>query len=168
MFRTRCENIVAAAARRDTLSALDTQVESPKTWRSRISTLLRRGSGLSDVEEKTDEEDTVTPTKNGSARERKGGGNESRKLRPDMIRRMDDAPKLVNPSGWISEGRPDPMNAVAEDGSQPPAEPTRQLAFAEDPKRRSRDLSVSSTSSSSEPSATDEREGRPSHRRRLV
>ena len=81
---------------------------------------------------------------------------------------MDDAPKLVNPSGWISEGRSDPMNAVAEDGSQPPAEPTRQLAFAEDPKRRSRDLSVSSTSSSSEPSATDEREGRPSHRRRLV
>ncbi|ETW74843.1 potassium transporter [Heterobasidion irregulare TC 32-1] len=147
MFRTRCENIVAAAARRDTLSALDTQVESPKTWRSRISTLLRRGSRLSDVEEKTDEEDT-----------RKGGGNESRKLRPDMIRRMDDAPKLVNPSGWISEGRSDPMNAVAEDGSQPPAEPTRQLAFAEDPKRRSRDLSVSSTSSSSEPSATDEQE----------
>jgi len=28
-----------------------------------------------------------------------------RKLRPDMIRRMDDAPKLVNPSGWLSEGK---------------------------------------------------------------
>lgn len=28
------------------------------------------------------------------------------KLRPDMIRRMDDAPKLVNPSGWVSENRP--------------------------------------------------------------
>lgn len=27
-----------------------------------------------------------------------------KKLRTDMIRRMDDAPKLVNPSGWISEG----------------------------------------------------------------
>lgn len=27
-----------------------------------------------------------------------------KKLRPDMIRRMDDAPKLVNPSGWITAG----------------------------------------------------------------
>ena len=26
-----------------------------------------------------------------------------RKLRPDMIRRMDDAPKPVGPNGWISE-----------------------------------------------------------------
>ncbi len=28
----------------------------------------------------------------------------SSRLRPEMIRRMDDAPKLVNPSGYISEG----------------------------------------------------------------
>lgn len=27
-----------------------------------------------------------------------------KKLRPDMIRRMDDAPKLVDPSGWITAG----------------------------------------------------------------
>ena len=27
------------------------------------------------------------------------------KLRPDMIRRMNDAPKLVDPSGYISEGQ---------------------------------------------------------------
>lgn len=32
------------------------------------------------------------------------GGGVLRKLRPDMIRRMDDAPKLINPSGWVSVG----------------------------------------------------------------
>ncbi|KAJ3993863.1 cation transport protein-domain-containing protein [Lentinula boryana] len=32
------------------------------------------------------------------------GHKTSKKLRTDMIRRMDDAPQLVNPSGWISEG----------------------------------------------------------------
>ncbi|KAJ3785131.1 cation transport protein-domain-containing protein [Lentinula aff. detonsa] len=32
------------------------------------------------------------------------GHKNSKKLRTDMIRRMDDAPQLVNPSGWISEG----------------------------------------------------------------
>jgi hypothetical protein len=29
-----------------------------------------------------------------------------KRLRPDMIRRVDDAPKPVNPSGGVSEGRP--------------------------------------------------------------
>jgi hypothetical protein len=35
----------------------------------------------------------------------KDRGDNQRKVRTDMIRRMDDAPKLVNPSGWISEGQ---------------------------------------------------------------
>ncbi|KAI0645210.1 cation transport protein-domain-containing protein [Trametes meyenii] len=37
-------------------------------------------------------------------------------LRPDMIRRVEGAPKLVDPSGWISEGAPDQPRR--EDGSQ--------------------------------------------------
>lgn len=36
-----------------------------------------------------------------------------RRLRTDMIRRMDDAPKLINPSGWISERtEPDVRNPI--------------------------------------------------------
>ena len=37
-------------------------------------------------------------------REKERGRPLAHKLRPDMIRRMNDAPKLVNPSGFISEG----------------------------------------------------------------
>lgn len=37
-------------------------------------------------------------------KEREKGRSVASKLRTDMIRRMDDAPKLVNPSGYISEG----------------------------------------------------------------
>lgn len=37
-------------------------------------------------------------------RDRERGRPASSRLRPDMIRRMDDAPKLINPSGYISEG----------------------------------------------------------------
>ncbi|KAI0669657.1 cation transport protein-domain-containing protein, partial [Trametes maxima] len=37
-------------------------------------------------------------------------------LRPDMIRRVEGAPKLVDPSGWISEGAPD--QSGREDRSQ--------------------------------------------------
>lgn len=33
----------------------------------------------------------------------------NKKLRTDMIRRMDAPPKLVNPSGWISEGATTPL-----------------------------------------------------------
>ncbi|KAJ4483156.1 cation transport protein-domain-containing protein [Lentinula lateritia] len=41
------------------------------------------------------------------------GRKTSKKLRTDMIRRMDDAPKLVNPSGWISEGDSIPIARFA-------------------------------------------------------
>ncbi|CCL99243.1 uncharacterized protein FIBRA_01258 [Fibroporia radiculosa] len=34
-------------------------------------------------------------------------GAQTSRLRPDMIRRMDDAPRRINPSGWISEARMD-------------------------------------------------------------
>lgn len=36
-----------------------------------------------------------------------------KKLRPDMIRRMDDAPKLVDPSGWITTGNASASRNVA-------------------------------------------------------
>lgn len=53
------------------------------------------------------------------------------RLRPDMIRRMSDAPKLINPSGYISEGHtPDPSaqgrSLSADPQSRDPAVLTRE------------------------------------------
>lgn len=42
-------------------------------------------------------------------------GEHSRKLRPDMIHRVDGTPKLVNPSGSIIEGLADPANVLSPD-----------------------------------------------------
>ena len=63
-------------------------------WKSPISTLLHRTPTLHD------ESDHETDSTHSSKR-----GHKNRRVRPDMIRRVDDKPKLVNPSGWISEGR---------------------------------------------------------------
>lgn len=64
--------------------------------------------------------------------ESKENGDAHPKLRTDMIRRMDEAPKLVNPSGWISEGRPDPpppSSALRSANGPPPQSPLHQVAF---------------------------------------
>ena len=60
-------------------------------WRTQFSSLFHRSATLHD--ESDDETD--------SSKE----NHKSRRVRPDMIRRIDDKPKLINPSGWISEGR---------------------------------------------------------------
>ena len=60
-------------------------------WRNQISSLFHRSTTLHD--ESDDETD--------SSKE----NHKNRRVRPDMIRRIDDKPKLINPSGWISEGR---------------------------------------------------------------
>ena len=63
-------------------------------WKSPISTLLHRSATLHD------ETDHETDSTHSSKKHHR-----NRRVRPDMIRRVDDKPKLVNPSGWISEGR---------------------------------------------------------------
>lgn len=51
--------------------------------------------------------------------EAKGARGRGRsQLRTDMIRRVEAAPQLVDPSGWISEGVPEPKGS---DGSSPTA-----------------------------------------------
>ncbi|THH13668.1 hypothetical protein EW146_g6584 [Bondarzewia mesenterica] len=162
MFTIRCENIVAAAARRAVPSALDAQVESPKSWRIRMASLFRRGTRLHPIDEKVGQEDLNAPTNAAPPKERKSGASETRRLRPDMIRRMDDAPKLVNPSGWISES---PSKFVDVEGQEPPREQTRQLAFADESMPSNPDRSTSTDSSSEEASDGSERVGRPAHRR---
>lgn len=60
-----------------------------KPWYSKLWTSLTQKFSSSSAQSLPREETTPTP-----------------RLRTEMIRRMDDAPKLVNPSGWISEGQP--------------------------------------------------------------
>ena len=60
-------------------------------WRTPISALLHRSTTLHD--ESDNESDS-------SKENRK-----NRRIQPEMIRRMNDEPKLINPSGWVSEGR---------------------------------------------------------------
>lgn len=55
-------------------------------------------------------------------REKDRGRPLSNKLRPDMIRRMNDAPKLVNPSGFISEGHSPHLPSAT-----PPSTPLGQV-----------------------------------------
>ncbi|KAI0059918.1 hypothetical protein BV25DRAFT_1918057 [Artomyces pyxidatus] len=150
MFTVRCENIVRAAARNVAAASPGKEVEVPTTWTTRIASFFTPGSHLSTIRENPDESALPTPTKTISGRERKHGTNDSRKLRPDMIRRMDDAPQLVNPSGWISEGRTDPLNVVAietnnEKARSPSREHIRQLSLVDE-----------NTSSTPEPSESEQ------------
>ncbi|KAK7057587.1 potassium transport protein [Favolaschia claudopus] len=66
-------------------------------WTRRISTMLSRNSPLTSVKERPES------LQDGHPKEKKSF---MRKLRPEMIRRMDNPPQLINPSGWISEGTP--------------------------------------------------------------
>ncbi|KAK0195856.1 cation transport protein-domain-containing protein [Armillaria mellea] len=63
------------------------------------------------------------------ASETEGRGNSiRRKLRTDMIRRMDDAPKRVDPNGWISQGSTIPLQRFST--MQSNQDPPRHLSFA--------------------------------------
>lgn len=74
---------------------------------------------------------TVAVAEDGSdkASETEGRGNSIRKkLRTDMIRRMDDAPKRVDPNGWISQGSSIPLQRFSTVQSN--QDPPRHLSFA--------------------------------------
>ncbi|KAF9782414.1 cation transport protein-domain-containing protein [Thelephora terrestris] len=60
-----------------------------RRWWSSIPSLLHRSNTLHD---QTDGSDSSRSSKN-------------RPIQPDMIRRVDEKPKPINPSGWISQGR---------------------------------------------------------------
>jgi hypothetical protein len=97
MFTIHCENIVRATIRKAGPQNSDGEVESLRLT-TRIASLFSgasshlaspRGSSLSNVE---------------------GQRRTPQRLRPDMIRRIHDAPKLLNPSGLISEGQAGPTD----------------------------------------------------------
>ncbi|KAI9568878.1 cation transport protein-domain-containing protein [Boletus coccyginus] len=90
------------------------------TWR--VASLLRRRNGLSPVAEEYSSDD-------GSSTPRE---EVHRKLRTDMIRRMDAPPKRVDPSGWVSEGITTPLkrfstrigNSGGQEKGQVPEQPS--------------------------------------------
>lgn len=92
-FAKKFEGILEAAAAKKAAQIIDIAKKQHKPWPHRFIAFFT-GRHLSVEDEDQVEEEA-----------KKGDGTAIRKLRPDMIRRMDDAPKLVNPSGWVSEGR---------------------------------------------------------------
>lgn len=100
-FAKKFEHIIEAAKSK-AVAIGDAEKKTPP-WTRRISALLSQDATvLSAVEERSRE---------GSLNDEKPKKKKSfmRKLRPDMIRRMDGPPQLVNPSGWISEGAHTPL-----------------------------------------------------------
>ncbi|KAJ7125143.1 cation transport protein-domain-containing protein [Mycena epipterygia] len=98
-FAKKFEHLIEAAKAR--AMAIGDAEKTPPPWTRRISTLLSRGTMLSAVEETNRDGSDIEDEKP----KEKGF---MRKLKPDMIRRMDHPPQLVNPSGWISEGAQTP------------------------------------------------------------
>ena len=90
-------------------------------WRFPFSTLLHRSATLHD--ESDHETDSTRSSKK---------NNKNRRVRTDMIRRIDDKPKLVNPSGWISEGRM-PTGTAREGDNLAEREPTRSRSSITEP-----------------------------------
>jgi hypothetical protein len=85
----------AAVARRDAQTAEDS-AKKRNSWQNRLHTYVHSGKKLSVLAE-----EPLQGKKKVEKEESKGFIG---KVRPDMIRRMDDPPKLVNPSGTVSEG----------------------------------------------------------------
>lgn len=104
-------------------------VEQRRPWPHRMAAFFRPGRGLSVVAEESSE---------GSKSDRNAKRGIIRKLRPDMIRRMDDAPKLVNPSGWVTEGKapslrkaPAMRSSRADEGNVDPNDPHESPSLTE-------------------------------------
>jgi hypothetical protein len=105
MFTVHCENIVRAAARKTTPASPEVEGVVPHTLTARIASMFSAGSS----------QPAFLGSPHGSSpsgASNTEGQRSPRRLRPDMIRRIDDAPRLVNPSGWISEGQAGPTNGV--------------------------------------------------------
>lgn len=126
-FAKKFDHIVAAEmAARAAQKLQGGSVEPVRPWPHRFTTIFRRRTGLPTVVEVTEEDQPCHGDKRGGI---------MRKLRPDMIRRMDDAPRPVDPSGWISEGQSVPMKRVSADKLSAPlsSSPAEQVPEKDDP-----------------------------------
>ncbi|XP_006461276.1 hypothetical protein AGABI2DRAFT_118180 [Agaricus bisporus var. bisporus H97] len=99
-FRKQLQHILKAEVVRRSKSSSREDVERQRS--------RRMSSRLSSVPEESD----------GRRTERRGTSHRrKKKIRPEMIRRLDGTPQLVNPSGWISEkvaGKSTPIQGPAD------------------------------------------------------
>lgn len=146
MFTIYCEGIVQAATRKAAPEYPNTDFAEP-TLTSRFASIHAGANRLS-----------LDPSeaKNGDSQRRR-----SRKLHPDMIRRVDGPPKLVNPSGSVIEGHAStvnvhPPNPDNLESSVPTGPHARQLSLVQESR---------STSPTQIPSTASEFHARRSARR---
>jgi hypothetical protein len=103
MFTIHCQTIVRAATRKTTPGSSEAEGVGPHTLSTLIAPLF--GTGSTQL--------AFLGSRHGSS-PTSGSNMDSqrtpRRLRPDMIRRIDDALKLVNPSGSIIDGQAGPSN----------------------------------------------------------
>jgi hypothetical protein len=136
MFTIHCENIVRAATRNRVLEHPEA-AEMP-TLATRLASLLRTGSDQFMLLGSRED----SPSRVGNIEDQR---RNFRRVHPHMIRRVDDAPKLVDPSGWISEGQAGTMNVPSTHPpynceSSPPA--GRQLSLVQECRSPSQNPSV--------------------------
>ena len=145
MFTIHCETIVRAATRKAIPGSSEAEGVGPHTLSAFIAPLFGTGSTQLAF---PGSRHASSPT-NGSNMD---GQRTPRRLRPDMIRRIDDALKLVNPSGSIIDGQPGPSNVrstnqsdnLESSSSKAPHDPQHPLA------QESRSTSPKRSASSSE------------------
>ena len=141
-FEKKFEYIIKAAAtpRGTSLNGTDSITNqdhsNSSSWSRRILGIINNRSGSQGAkhksvpdEQKQQRQESVK-LKNEKDKQTNGnGGGFAKRVRTDMIRRMDDAPKLVNPSGWISEGDRIPMKRYGTVHSTNQGQ-DRRLSFA--------------------------------------
>ena len=123
-FAKKFQSMLEAAAAKKTTSMIAEATRDSKQWTNRfLAFFTRRKLSVID-EEKIPRDGTKPPT--------------PPKLRPDMIRRMDDAPKLVNPSGLLSEGHAPSGSNISAGSSHPQPKPNPSDASSSSDIRRSK------------------------------
>jgi hypothetical protein len=103
MFTIHCETIVRAATRKTTPGSSEAEGVGPHPLSTFIAPLFGTGSTRLAF---PGSRHASSPTSGSNM----DGQRTPRRLRPDMIRRIDDALKLVNPSGSIIDGQAGPSN----------------------------------------------------------
>ena len=103
MFTIHCQTIVRAATRKATPGSSEAEGAGPHKLSTFIPSLFGTGSTQLAV---PGSRHGSSPTSGSNM----DGQRTPRRLRPDMIRRIDDALRLVNPSGSIIDGQAGPSN----------------------------------------------------------
>ncbi|KAI0250923.1 cation transport protein-domain-containing protein [Lactifluus subvellereus] len=144
MFMVHCENIVRVATRKPVPETPSAGAAEAPALASRITSLFRVGSSQSTPPGSRGN----SPSRVSNTEDRRGN---FRRVRPDMIRRADDAPKLVDPSGWISEGQAGPVDVFST-----PSSSNWELSLPTGPHTRKHSLVEESRTPSPVPSASHE------------